>query len=68
MKKFFIGVAATLFIVCGVSVNAQAALFDSGIPAGWTCTGNCGTSGADGVVTLAPSGGSKYGWVASGCL
>ncbi len=44
---------------------SEAALFDAGIPVGWTCTGNCGTLGANGVVTLAPSGGSQYGWVAS---
>ena len=44
---------------------ALAQAFDGGIPAGWTCTGNCGTSGADGVVTLAPSGGTAYGWVSS---
>lgn len=65
MRKKFIGVVVALFIVCGVSANAQAALFDAGIPAGWTCVGNCGTLGANGVVTLAPSGGSAYGWVAS---
>lgn len=40
-------------------------LFDSGIPAGWVCAGNCGTQGANGVVTLAPSGGSQYGWVST---
>jgi len=40
-------------------------LFDSGMPSSWTCTGNCGTQGANGVVTLAPSGGSQYGWVST---
>lgn len=45
--------------------QASAQQFDSGIPAGWTCSGNCGTAGADGVVTLAPSGGTAYGWVSS---
>ncbi len=34
------------------------------IPIGWTCTGNCGTSGADGVVTAPPSG-ATYHWVSS---
>ena len=33
--------------------------------AGWTCTGNCGTLGADGVVTLSPTGASEYGWVST---
>jgi hypothetical protein len=45
--------------------QAVAGTFDAGIPAGWTCTGNCGTLGANGVVPLSPSGGTKYGWVAT---
>ncbi len=36
----------------------------SAIPAGWTCVGNCGTLGANGVVT-APPGSSTYDWVSS---
>lgn len=47
------------------SAHANAGTFDTGIPAGWTCTGTCGTSGADGVVPLSPTGGSHYGWVAT---
>ncbi len=31
----------------------------------WTCVGNCGTSGADGVVTLSPFGDPQYGWVST---
>ncbi len=35
------------------------------LPAGWTCTGNCGTStAADGDVTLAP-GFSSYQWIST---
>lgn len=34
------------------------------IPAGWSCVGSCGTSGADGVVSAAP-GGSDYQWVST---
>ena len=30
-----------------------------------TCVGNCGTSGADGVVTLSPTGNGSYGWVST---
>jgi len=55
---------SALLISISSSVSAIP-LFDSGIPAGWNCTGNCGTAGADGVVTLAPSGGSQYGWVST---
>jgi hypothetical protein len=35
------------------------------IPGGWTCSGNCGSSGADGVVTLSPTGNSSYQWVST---
>lgn len=34
------------------------------LPAGWTCTANCGTLGADGVVTASPDGGT-YGYVST---
>ncbi len=53
--------AAGTFSLSGI---ASATAFDGGIPAGWTCTGNCGTLGANGVVTTSPEGGN-YGWVAS---
>jgi hypothetical protein len=39
--------------------------FNGGIPSGWTCVGTCGTSGADGVVPLAPGGGTQYGYVST---
>lgn len=31
----------------------------------WVCEGNCGTSPADGVVTLSPFGSSEYGWIST---
>ena len=55
---------AVVALVVGAT-SASAQQFNGGIPSGWTCTGNCGTSGADGVVTLAPSGGTRYGWVST---
>jgi len=33
------------------------------IPTGWTCSGSCGTLGANGVVTLSPIGNSSYEYV-----
>src|ERR1700730_7978165 len=36
-----------------------------GIPSGWTCSGNCGSSGADGVVTLSPTGNGSYQWAST---
>src|SRR5512146_667120 len=40
------------------------AMADS-LPSGWICTGNCGSSGADGVVTLSPTGNTSYQWVST---
>lgn len=51
---------------CAVlALGSQAAManFESGIPAGWTCTGNCGTLGANGVVTASPLATTAYGFV-----
>jgi len=45
--------------------QAYGGTFDAGIPAGWTCTGTCGTSAANGVVPLSPGGGTRYGWVST---
>jgi hypothetical protein len=42
---------------------ASAQQFNGGIPAGWICVGVCGTLGANGVVPLAPGGGTQYGFV-----
>jgi len=44
--------------------SALATAFDGGIPASWSCTGNCGTLGANGDVTTSPEGGD-YGWVST---
>lgn len=33
--------------------------------AGWTCTGVCGTSGAQGDITLSPLANPAYGWVST---
>lgn len=49
--------AASAFVFTGTATAAP-------LPAGWTCTGNCGTLGADGVVTASPQGGD-YGYVST---
>lgn len=57
-----------LLAAAAVAVIAQAASaqsFSSGIPAGWTGVGTYGAMGANGVVSLAPGGGSQYGYVSS---
>lgn len=48
-----------------LAAPALAGTFDTGIPAAWHCHGNCGTLGADGVVPLAPGGGTAYGWIST---
>jgi len=58
-----IALAAGLLASSFAASPALAGTFDAGIPAGWVCTGTCGTSGANGVVPLSPGGGSAYGWV-----
>lgn len=47
-----------------------AQVFNGGLPAGYVCTAataatGCGTSGASGSVTLAPGGGTQFGWVST---
>jgi len=48
-----------------LAAPAFAGTFDGGMPVNWRCTGSCGTSAANGVVSLAPGGGSAYGWISS---
>jgi hypothetical protein len=35
------------------------------IPSGWSCDGNCGTNGADGIVTAPPNGQTSYQWIST---
>lgn len=54
--------AAAIAVVAQI---ASAQSFSGGLPAGWTGAGTYGTMAADGVVTLAPGGGSQYGYVST---
>jgi len=55
-----LAVASALLVgVLATATNAGA----SSIPSGWTCTGSCGSLGADGVVSLSPIGNSSYQYV-----
>ena len=49
----------------GIAGAASGQVFDNGLPPGWECQGSCGTAAAEGTITLAPSGGSRYGWVSN---
>jgi PEP-CTERM motif len=59
----------SLALLSGAVASALSAqVFNGGLPAGYTCTAlnpaiGCGTSVASGSVTLAPGGGSKFGYV-----
>jgi hypothetical protein len=57
--------AALAALLIGSGSTASAQVFDGGLPAGWECRGSCGTATADGAIELAPSGGSRYGWVSN---
>jgi hypothetical protein len=55
---------ATAFIFT-LALCLSGAIAASSIPAGWTCTGSCGSSGADGVVPLSPAGNPAYEWIST---
>lgn len=42
-----------------------AVLVSSSVANAATCIGNCGTDGADGVVTLSPTGNSSYNYIST---
>jgi hypothetical protein len=48
-----------------LATPAAAQTFNGGIPAGFTCAGACGTTGAVGDLTLAPGGGTRVGYVST---
>ena len=61
--RLVFGVIPVLVLVLLASCPRPA--FADTIPAGWTCVGNCGSSGADGVVPLSPTGNSSFQWVST---
>ncbi len=69
MNRFFASrlapypLAVNLVLTLTLCLSGAAAA--SSIPAGWTCTGSCGSSGADGVVPLSPLGTSAYQWIST---
>jgi len=57
--------ASTVALCLAAGTASASPLFNSGIPAGWTSVGTTGTSGADGVVGLAPGSTTPYAWVST---
>lgn len=64
-SKYLIAAVIPVLFSLNISATPISTTFDAGIPANWDCTGNCGVSGADGVVTSAPTGSINYGWVST---
>jgi hypothetical protein len=58
-KVLLSSVAAGVLLTFAASATAVA----GPIPVGWSCSGACGSDGADGVVTLSPTGNSSYEYV-----
>lgn len=61
---------ATSKLLCGAALLAAGGFVvgtanADALPTGWTCTGSCGTDGADGTVTAAPVGDGSYQWVST---
>ncbi len=53
-------------MIAGIAAYALPAAAQIGpVPSGWSCTGNCGTDTADGVVGLSPHGSSSYQWIST---
>jgi len=59
LRRWSIAVALLMALAGFLPATAMAGT----VPAGWSCTGGCGTDGADGVVTLSPYGSSMYEYV-----
>ncbi len=56
---------AIAVLVLVLLASCPSPVFADTVPAGWTCVGNCGSSGADGVVPLSPTGNSSFQWVST---
>jgi hypothetical protein len=54
---------SSIAAVALLTFAAPATSLAGPIPVGWSCSGNCGSDGADGVVTLSPTGNSSYEYV-----
>lgn len=64
-SKYLLAALLSILFSLNVSATVISSTFDAGIPTNWNCTGNCGVSGANGVVTAAPTGSLNYGWVST---
>lgn len=61
----FKSVAASVAIMGMIAFGMTSTASADPIPSGWTCNGTCGSLGANGVVTLSPTGNSSYQYVST---
>ena len=62
ISNFFKKGAALAIVTLAMGAFSNTA---SAYPLDWTCTGSCGTLGANGVVTAPPNGDTTYDWVST---
>jgi hypothetical protein len=62
MKNFIHSITAAVISFIAIAATAPASA--APIPTGWTCTGNCGSLGSDGIVTTPPVG-TGYQYISS---
>jgi hypothetical protein len=63
--KLYFSKSPTLSLTCLalLAIGITGTSFADPVPTGWTCAGTCGSLGANGVVTLSPTGNSSYQYV-----
>lgn len=61
----FKSLAAVSGLLAVLAVGLSGSALADPIPSGWTCSGTCGSLGANGVVTLSPTGNSSYQYVST---
>jgi PEP-CTERM motif len=57
--------ASSLAALAALTLGGTSTAFADPIPSGWSCSGTCGSLGADGVISLSPTGNSSYQYVST---
>jgi hypothetical protein len=57
--------APSLAALAVLTLGTSATLLADAIPSGWTCSGTCGSLGANGDITLSPTGNPSYQFVST---
>ncbi|WP_135468228.1 hypothetical protein [Crenalkalicoccus roseus] len=66
LSRTLLGWSLSVSVAAGAALALSAGQAEAApIPAGWSCVGNCGTLGPDGVVAAAPVGDGSYQYVST---